>query len=255
MQKKNMNHQLTRYSGNGLAPAVVDGRINRLKGMFEVEHLDKDILLQEIPVLNKAVAIEKINKGYSQDRKYIVHFNGNSGKMLLRVSSINEYEIKHREFTVLQDLAAYHVRASKPVHFGVLENLNICYMVLTYIDGSDAGELLPQYTSQVQYNIGLEAGRDLKRLHQYPAPIEMLPWHDRKRFKHLKYIEEYKTCGITLKDDHKFLGFIEDRLHVMKDRPNVFLHDDFHVNNLIVKDEGYAGVIDFNRYDWGDPLV
>ena len=40
----------------------------------------------------------------------------------------------------------------------------------------------------------------------------------------------------------------------MKDRPNIFQHDDFHVANLIVKDNKLSGVIDFNRYDWGDPI-
>lgn len=40
----------------------------------------------------------------------------------------------------------------------------------------------------------------------------------------------------------------------MKDRPNIFQHDDFHIANLIVKDRRLSGIIDFNRYDWGDPI-
>ena len=31
-------------------------------------------------------------------------------------------------------------------------------------------------------------------------------------------------------------------------------HDDFHLGNIIIDDGQYAGILDFNRYDWGDPL-
>ncbi|MCE7792052.1 aminoglycoside phosphotransferase family protein [Salipaludibacillus sp. CUR1] len=37
----------------------------------------------------------------------------------------------------------------------------------------------------------------------------------------------------------------------MKQRPNLFQHDDFHLGNIIVNNKKFAGVIDFNRYDWG----
>jgi aminoglycoside phosphotransferase (APT) family kinase protein len=40
----------------------------------------------------------------------------------------------------------------------------------------------------------------------------------------------------------------------LKNRPNQFQHDDFHLKNIIVQDKHYVGVIDFNGYDWGDPL-
>ncbi len=40
----------------------------------------------------------------------------------------------------------------------------------------------------------------------------------------------------------------------VKNCPNRFQHDDFHLENLIVRDGKYVGVVDFNGYDWGDPL-
>jgi aminoglycoside phosphotransferase (APT) family kinase protein len=33
-----------------------------------------------------------------------------------------------------------------------------------------------------------------------------------------------------------------------------FQHDDFHPANLIAHDGRLCGVIDFDRYDWGDPV-
>lgn len=45
-----------------------------------------------------------------------------------------------------------------------------------------------------------------------------------------------------------------NNLHYLKNRPNQFQHDDFHLENIILKDKKYVGVIDFDNYDWGDPF-
>ncbi|SYX83066.1 aminoglycoside phosphotransferase family protein [Paenibacillus alvei] len=60
--------------------------------------------------------------------------------------------------------------------------------------------------------------------------------------------------GVRIKNDSILLSFIEDNLQLMRHRPNLFQHDDFHVGNLIIKDNQLSGVIDFNRFDWGDPI-
>ena len=54
--------------------------------------------------------------------------------------------------------------------------------------------------------------------------------------------------------DTQIIRFIEQRLPLMKDRPSVLQHDDFHLPNLIISHYTYAGTIDFGRFDWGDPV-
>ena len=56
------------------------------------------------------------------------------------------------------------------------------------------------------------------------------------------------------KNDDKIIKFIEENEIYLKNRPNRFQHDDFHLENIIVRDGKYVGVVDFNGYDWGDPL-
>jgi aminoglycoside phosphotransferase (APT) family kinase protein len=126
--------------------------------------------------------------------------------------------------------------------------------VLSYIEGLDAEEALITYQPNVQFNIGAEAGKDLRRMHQYAAPSDVTPWYERVIKKYRGYIEAYTTSGVTVKYADKIIRFIEDSTPYLKNRPNRFQHDDFHVANIIVNDGNYAGVIDFNRYDWGDPL-
>ncbi|MGP4072874.1 aminoglycoside phosphotransferase family protein [Piscibacillus sp. B03] len=94
----------------------------------------------------------------------------------------------------------------------------------------------------------------MKNIHQLKAPSHISPWYNRKVEKHRKYMDAYLDCGVKIKNDHKIIQFIEEHLHLMKQRPNLFQHDDFHLSNLIVKEKQLAGVIDFERYDWGDPI-
>lgn len=85
------------------------------------------------------------------------------------------------------------------------------------------------------------------------APNHISSWYSRKVEKHKKYMDAYFACDIKVKNDKKIIQFIEENIHHMQSRPNLFQHDDFHPGNIIVQDNAFAGVIDFNRYDWGDP--
>ncbi|MFO1442574.1 phosphotransferase [Bacillus sp. Bva_UNVM-123] len=209
-------------------------------------------LRQSIPFLQNAIEIEIIHKGFSSDVKYVVYFKQGE-KYLLRTADLNLFSRKAEEFHLLSTLHKMQVNSPKPIKIGEVAELEKCYYLLSYIEGEDARDLLPFYRNIVQYEIGLEAGADLKKINSIHAPISIGPWYERKMKKYKAYLETYKTCGIKIKEDHKLIAFIDKHVHYLKERPSQFLHDDFHVGNLIVKDEKYAGVIDFNRFDWGDP--
>ncbi|WP_281255100.1 aminoglycoside phosphotransferase family protein [Paenibacillus herberti] len=68
------------------------------------------------------------------------------------------------------------------------------------------------------------------------------------------YRKEYAECGVSINENEKLLSFKDGHLDLLKDRPNRFQHDDFHFGNLIMKDDTLSGIIDFNRWDWGDPI-
>lgn len=211
-------------------------------------------LRQTVPLLQDSTKIEIINKGFSSDIKYVVH-DKSGEKFLLRTAAIDQFPRKKEEFHRLWELQSLEVQSQKPLDIGEIPELEICYYILTFIDGDDARDLLPLYDSGVQYNIGVIAGRDLEKINRIHAPSFIGPWDERKLRKFYRYFEAYKTCGIKIEDAHRVLEFIERNVGYLRNRPNRFLHDDFHVGNLIVKDAQYAGVIDFNRFDWGDPYL
>ncbi len=215
----------------------------------------EDAIKQYIPLLSKTKSIEEIHKGYSSDRKFIVIMeNPLDSKLILRMSDIAGYEAKKEEYYHLSKMPEYNVRTSKVVDFGRVEELNICYMLVNYIEGNEAADMLPQYSHNEQYQIGIEAGLELKKMHQYLAPSKIPEWYERKLRKQNYYYNEYCKTGYKVSNQDRIFKYIEKNVQFMNNRPNVFQHDDFHPSNIIVKDKKYSGVIDFNRYDWGDPL-
>lgn len=210
-------------------------------------------LKDRINCLKNADKIEKIIKGYSPDQKYIVHLT-NGKKYLLRTSEEGDSKKKHIEFQTLAIMQQYNVRSSKPIDIGFLEDLKICYIILSFIEGEDAETALAHCSRKEQYQIGLEAGEDLYRMHAYVAPTNIESWYTRAMKKHYKYLEAYNRCSIKIKHDDRIINFIEGNKQYIRNRPNKFQHDDFHVGNVIIENSGYAGIIDFNGFDWGDPI-
>lgn len=209
-------------------------------------------LIRQIPLLNGCRDIIKINKGYSSDEKFLVHPKEGNMQLLVRMFNVKELQSKKKEYSILESMQDYHVTCSRPIAIGEVGNRG--YMITSYIEGKDGEEEISKYSYQEQYCIGVEAGRELKKMHQLSAPDDMASWYSRKVEKHKNYIEAYLACDIKIKNDKKIISFIDENIHLMKGRLNLFQHDDFHLGNLIINNKKFAGVIDFNRYDWGDPI-
>jgi aminoglycoside phosphotransferase (APT) family kinase protein len=211
-----------------------------------------EVLKKHITSIRSAKQVSLIPKGFSRDKKYVVSFEDGQ-KVLLRIGNIDSYERKSTEFELLRQVKRLNVQSPEPLELGEINELNLCYYIVTYIEGEEARECLDLYTKEEQYKIGVSAGKDLAKIHQIQASREITPWYDRAVSKHYRYVEAYKTCGIKLHNDENILAFIEENKHLLKSRPNLLQHDDFGPSNIIIKDKKYSGVIDFNNFDWGDP--
>lgn len=207
-----------------------------------------------IPELRQAIKMERIEKGFSPvDQKYMIILDSGK-KLLLRTGAMAQAARKQALHQVLQDLQSYGAQSPLSLATGTWEDLDLCYQLLSYLEGEDVQELLPHLSEGEQYRIGFDAGRDLAKMHRLPAPPTEMRWYERTTCKHRRYVDAYQTCGVKIADDQRILAFIEENEPILRKRPTQFQHDDFHVGNLIVQDKRYAGVIDFNNFDWGDPI-
>ncbi|WP_164821242.1 phosphotransferase family protein [Paenibacillus koleovorans] len=211
-------------------------------------------LKSRIPSLSDTDHIEQVTKGFSFDAKYFLSKPGSSiPTYVLRTAPIEQAEKKRHEFELVGRVYELGVATSKPVSCGKIDTLQICYMLLGYVQGEDASDVLPDLTEDEQYQVGWQAGCELKRMHELPAPPRLDNWHDRRLAKHRRQFEAYRQCGVKLPEEEAIVAFIEANSEAMQGRPDRFQHDDFHPANLLVQHRAYSGVIDFNRYDWGDP--
>lgn len=142
---------------------------------------------------------------------------------------------------------------TQPIDFGICNNGQSVYSLLTWIDGKDAEIILPKLDDKEQYMFGIKAGMDLKQIHSIPAPKDQPDWAERFNRKTDKKIVMYKACNIHFQNDDKLIDYIEQNRSLLINRPQSFQHGDYHVGNMIIAPKGELGIIDFNRMDYGDP--
>ncbi|MEI5909708.1 aminoglycoside phosphotransferase family protein [Bacillus spongiae] len=208
-------------------------------------------IVATIPFLNGSTQVKKIEEGYSPDEKYIVVKEEN--KYLLRIANITYAEKRKREFQLLKEIANRKVRSQRPIEFQVKEENQLCFLLMEYIEGVPASEAFKNCSEQIQYQIGEKAGKELYRIHQIKAPADRPIWEVSQRKKFSYYLTEYREGGIKLEKEQNILSFIKDNISLLTGRPTVLLHDDFHLGHIIIKNQEYKGIIDFNGYDYGDP--
>ncbi|MCO5383811.1 MAG: phosphotransferase family protein [Methanosarcina barkeri] len=209
-------------------------------------------LYNEIPDSCKWQIVEPLNKGWSNDQKYYIR-TADGRELLLRVADISQYENKKQGFEAIKQLDNLDILISHPVDFGICNNGQSVYSLLTWIAGKDAEYLLPELNSKYQYRLGVRAGEILRILHQVPAAKNQISWSERFNKKINRNITDYEACGIRMEGADKIIEYIEQNRCLLKNRPQCFQHGDYHVGNMIVTKSGELGIIDFNRLDYGDP--
>jgi aminoglycoside phosphotransferase (APT) family kinase protein len=193
--------------------------------------------------------ITQIKKGFSFDEKYIIELvDGN--KLFIKVCNIKEVHRKEAEMTYMQQLEKRGVIMASPIT--LLKAEQKCIQVFRYIEGQDGEVVLHTLPKQIQYDIGYEAGRMLRRIHSLTIEHTEKTWEEMFWTKHERYrklLEEAPAHPIDMKT---VLAFVHDHKHLLKDRPIVFQHDDYHPANIMIHNEKFEAVIDFGRYDIGD---
>ncbi len=193
---------------------------------------------------------EPIDKGWSGDQKYCV-MDENGTRYLLRITDMAQHDAKQAEFNMMKQVARLGVPMCQPIAFGVC--VDGVYSVQSWIDGEDAEQVIPGLSETAQYAYGLEAGRILRRIHAIPAPTEQEDWAVRFNRKMDYKIKKYGECPIKYKNGQALIDYMNENRHLLKDRPQVYQHGDYHIGNMMVDRGGQLHIIDFNRNDYGDP--
>ena len=195
--------------------------------------------------------ITLISKGWSSDKKYLVE-TANGEFQLLRISDIEEYETKKKEYEIITKYSQLGISMSMPIEFGTCNEDKNVYMLLSWIEGRDLEEVLPELSEQEQYKLGRQAGIILRKIHSIPLDSADVP-ATTKREKKLMQLARYEESDVRISGDEIAVAYVKDNINSIWNKTPVYMHGDFHPGNLIYMPDGNIGVIDFNRWEVGDP--
>ena len=195
------------------------------------------------------VAITPIEKGWSEDKKYCVT-NTDGEKYLLRITPIERYENRKALFDMLEQVAALGIPMCLPIEFGTCADG--VYSLQSWIDGEDLEAILPSLPETEQYVLGLKSGEIVRKMHTIPAPDTQEEWEMRFNRKTDYKIQKYHECGLRFEGDNYVIDYIEKNRGLLENRPQCFQHGDYHAGNMMIE-KGELKIIDFDRYDFGDP--
>ena len=200
-------------------------------------------------ILKRFISAEPIEKGWSADKKYRVT-TVDGTRYLLRISSIERYADRELLFDMLNQVAALDVPMCLPIEFGTCADG--VYSLQTWIDGEDLETVLPSSSESEQYALGLKSGEIARKMHTIPAPETQEDWATRFNRKTDYKIQQYRECGVRFEGDEYVIDYLAKNRRLLENRPQCFQHGDFHVGNMMIEN-GELKIIDFDRYDFGDP--
>ena len=195
-------------------------------------------------------SVTPLLKGWSKDKKYILEDVGGE-RYVLRLSNNELYEKKKKQFELLKKIGLLGLNCSRPIEFGMYDDGTV-YMLMSYLEGEDGETAVAELTDEEAFRLGVEAGNCLRKLHSIDIPPQKLTWWDRYLEKKPRKIAALNACEYKLPMQDEILRYYETHCEIMKDRPLVLYHGDYHLGNMIVN-SGKIGIIDFDKNGIADP--
>lgn len=196
-------------------------------------------------------SIEKITKGWSSDNKFLIITNDNR-KLLLRLSDIELFDEKKKEYEIMKKFVSSGIEMNQTVDFGICNNGKNVYILLTWIDGYDLSDALKKVSIEEQYELGIKAGKILKKIHSIEIDEKDIPINTKKE-KILAKLDKYINSDLRIDNDQELIDYVKNNIDDIWTVKPTYCHADFHPGNLIYMPNKEIGVIDFNRWEITDP--
>lgn len=192
-----------------------------------------------------------IDKGWSGDRKYCAT-TADGHKYLLRIAPLDRLARKRREYGKMREVAALGIPMCQPIEVGICNEE--VYSIQSWIDGTDAEQVIISMDTDAQYRYGWDAGKILARIHTISAPDDTPDWETRFNAKIDRKVAMYENCELKYeRGGEAFLDYLAHNRHLLKGRPQSYQHGDYHIGNMMIDSNGVLTIIDFDRDDYGDP--
>lgn len=207
---------------------------------------------QKIPLFHSAVSFVKINKGFSYEEKWMVKLH-NGEELFIKIYDSNKCSHAKSVYTYLEKFYNAGLIVPRPIQFIELPDDHICIQIVANVSGFDGEEYLQTLSNEQQYLLGYQAGKELLKLHSFKQETTSTIWEVDRLTKYERYLDALNDSTISFEGLDTIFKFVDKHKNLLKNRPIKFLHDDFHPANLLFNKGELTSVIDFDRYEFGDP--
>ncbi|MGQ7413699.1 aminoglycoside phosphotransferase family protein [Streptococcus suis] len=198
----------------------------------------------------RIVSRQPLTKGWSTDRKYKVQLeDGRFG--LLRIAERPAYEAKRLEFQLVENLFGLGLPVAEPIAFWA-DDLSV-YTLYEWLEGQDMNDLVTSLSEQTLYELGCQSGQFLRTLHALPIDQSQRDWNSFYQAKIDSKLAAYQAASHSYPNGQAMIDFVQTNRHLLEGRPIAYHHGDFHTGNFLLGRDGKLKILDFDRYDIGDP--
>ncbi|HEM3455187.1 phosphotransferase [Streptococcus suis] len=198
----------------------------------------------------RIVSRQPLTKGWSTDQKYKVQLeDGRFG--LLRIAERPAYEAKRLEFQLVEKLFGLGLPVAEPLSFWA-DDLSV-YTLYEWVEGQDMNEVASDLSDSVLYDLGCQAGKFLRTLHALPIDQGQRDWNSFYQAKIDNKLAAYQATSHSYPNGQAMIDFVQANRHLLEGRPIAYQHGDFHTGNFLLGRDGKLKILDFDRYDIGDP--
>lgn len=198
----------------------------------------------------RIVSRQPLTKGWSTDRKYKVQLeDGRFG--LLRIAERPAYEAKRLEFQLVENLFGLGLPVAEPIAFWA-DDLSV-YTLYEWLEGQDMNDLVTSLSEQNLYELGCQSGQFLRTLHALPIDQSQRDWNSFYQAKIDNKLAAYQAASHSYPNGQAMIDFVQANRHLLAGRPIAYHHGDFHTGNFLLGADGKLKILDFDRYDIGDP--
>ncbi|HEM5650467.1 TPA: phosphotransferase [Streptococcus suis] len=198
----------------------------------------------------RIVSRQPLTKGWSTDQKYKVQLeDGRLG--LLRIPERPAYEAKRLEFQLVENLFGLGLPVAEPIAFW-MDDLSV-YTLYEWVEGQDMNEVASSLSDAVLYDLGCQSGKFLRTLHALPIDQSLRDWNSFYQAKIDNKLAAYQAASHSYPNGQAMIAFVQADRHLLEGRPIAHHHGDFHTGNFLLGADGKLKILDFDRYDIGDP--
>lgn len=169
----------------------------------------------------------------------------------MRIAERPAYEAKRLEFQLVENLFGLGLPVAEPIALWA-DDLSV-YTFYEWVEGQDMNEVASSLSDAVLYDLGCQSGKFLRTLHALPIDQSQRDWNSFYQAKIDNKLAAYQAASHFYPNGQAMIDFVQANRHLLEGRPIAYHHGDFHTGNFLLGADGKLKILDFDRYDIGDP--